>query len=30
MQEYDKIHPLDLSNNEEEKEEIKEKKFRIN
>ena len=25
MQEYDKIHPLDLSNNEEEKEEIKEK-----
>ena len=27
MQEYDKIHPLDLSNNEEEKEEIKEKKI---
>ena len=26
MQEYDKLHPLDLSNNEEEKEEIKEKK----
>ena len=25
MQEYDKLHPLDLSNNEEEKEEIKEK-----
>ena len=25
MQEYDKIHPLDLSNKEEEKEEIKEK-----
>ena len=27
MQEYDKLHPLDLSNNEEEKEEIKEKKI---
>ena len=27
MQEYDKLHPLDLSNTEEEKEEIKEKKI---
>ena len=27
MQEYDKLHPLDLSNNEEEKEESKEKKI---